>query len=197
MKRSIFAVALICMTASLIGCTKRSDQPLTATSQPVVVQAASGQQKEMHQESGRLATATPRPAPEHFQWRLFLLGDKRIRGGMTKEELERSLFSSERFANAFVALTCTKPYPDIQEIKDAVVCKTSGLVDDGVTRYPVFLSFDMASDHQLHSATEDFPFQLADQARAFLSAEYGEPQRDNTNFWSESGGCSKHHSCPN
>jgi hypothetical protein len=34
MKRAIFAVALISATVTLIGCTKRSDQPLTAASQP-------------------------------------------------------------------------------------------------------------------------------------------------------------------
>lgn len=55
MKRAIFAVALISATVTLMGCNKRSDQPLTTASQP---QPSAASQAQASQAASEPQTAT-------------------------------------------------------------------------------------------------------------------------------------------
>jgi hypothetical protein len=133
---------------------------------------------------------------KRLQFRLYLFEKATLQGGMSKQELEKLLFSSERVTNDLAPLVCSKPYANDARsgrIRDLVKCQTTGTVERGTTQIPVMLLFDMGlgSKNAICSATESFPVELADDARGFLTKEFGEPSSYGPTSWKISTGCSE------
>jgi hypothetical protein len=156
-----------------------------------------------------MAAPPSRPLPQQLTHPLFIVDRIHFAHGSTIKQANTAIFRSlsEKEQLSTTQLVCGRPFPKKAKPGEIDISEDTDCKSMIMTRTPDGDSFTILLDlyfgpvktanasadtneGSLSRVEESFPQKYADDARAWLQSQYGEPRSFNPTTWGDSSGCS-------